>query len=101
MAVQGYDDQGQPFPAFKPGTVQVVAYSSSIATTNAVGRTQAVRVVCTTNAFVKIGAAPTATSSDTYLPAGVPEYFTVSASTDKLAFYAVSSAGNAYVTELL
>jgi hypothetical protein len=41
--------------------------------------TNIVRVVCGANASFNFGASPTATTSNSYLPAGLPEYFAVSA----------------------
>lgn len=81
------------------GTTQVVSYDSSTATTNAVGaQTYAVRVAVTTDCHVAFGAAPTATTSNPFMPAGSVEYFRVTPG-QKLAFIKNASAGSAYVTE--
>lgn len=84
-------------PSFQPS--QVVAYDSSTQSSALNARTTVVRLVATTNCHVKFGSNPTATTSDIYLPAGVVEYFKVSAS-DKVAAIKNADAGNLYVTEM-
>lgn len=83
------------------GTHQSVAYTGTAGTiTNAVGpQTRQIRVVVTTAAYVKIDQTPTATSSDVYMAADSPEYFTCSAGM-KVSAIQVSSGGTLHVTEL-
>src|SRR5262249_54589878 len=84
------------------GTTQNVAYTgSSGVITNPVGsETYKVRVLVTTDAFVKIGdGSPTATPAHPYLPALSPEYFTCTPG-QKVASVQVSSGGTLYVTEI-
>jgi len=82
------------------GTSQVKAYTTTAAIDNAIGSgTNKVRVVVTTAAYIKIGESPTATTSDVYMPADSPEYFTISAG-EKVAAVQVSSGGNLHVTEV-
>src|SRR5262249_61710575 len=82
------------------GTTQNVGYTgSSGAITNPLGsETYKVRVLVTTDAFVKIGdGSPTATTSDAYLPALSPEYFTCTPG-QKVAAVQASSGRTPYAT---
>lgn len=101
MTVQARDLNGWRVPAFRPGSTQSAAFtSSSAAISNAVGaNTRVVRLVATTDCFVAFGSAPTATTSGLFLPAGVPEYFRVD-SGDKVAAIRSTSDGTLYVTEM-
>ena len=90
----------QSATTLRPGTVQVVSYTTSVATTNAfASSTHQIRIVATTACHYILGAAPTATTSHTYLPADVVEYIDVSPG-EKIAFIQHASGGNAYVTEV-
>jgi hypothetical protein len=83
------------------GTVQSAAYTGTAGTiTNVVGsETYIVRVVCTTDAFVKIDNSPTATTADTFLPANSPEYFTITPG-QKVSAIQSTASGTLYVTEI-
>lgn len=83
------------------GTHQVKAYTTSAEIDNAIGTgVNKVRVVVTTAAYIKIGKTPvTATTSDVYMPADSPEYFTIRPG-EKVAAVQVSSGGNLHVTEI-
>jgi hypothetical protein len=83
------------------GTHQSAAYTGTAGTiTNTVGSgIQKVRVVVTSAAYVKVDKNPTATSSDVYMPADVPEYFTVKQG-EKVSAIQVSSSGTLHVTEI-
>lgn len=85
---------------YRPVTTQVVAYTGTAGViTNPVGAgIQVVRVVLTSAGHIKIGAAPTATTSDIYMPAGIPEYFSVREG-EKISAIQVSAGGNLHVTE--
>jgi len=82
------------------GTVQSVSYTGTAGTiTNAIGaQTYKVRVMVTTDAFITTDSS-TATSSSSYLPAFMPEYFTVTPG-QKVSAIQVASGGTLYVTEL-
>jgi hypothetical protein len=82
-------------------TAQNVAYTGTAgAIANGVGtQTYKVRVVTTTAAFIAIGDSPTATSSDTYIPADSAEYFTITPG-QKVSAIRLSSSGTLYVTEI-
>lgn len=87
---------------YKPGATQVVAYTGTAGTiTNATGAgIQVIRVVLTTAGHIAITTAGTAaTTSDIYMPAGIPEYFVVPASV-KVSAIQVASGGNLHVTEM-
>lgn len=87
--------------AFKPGTVQVVAYTgTSAASSNAFGTgTHLVRLVATTDCHIKFAGTPTATTSDMFLPAFTAEYF-LAGEGEKVAAIQLSSGGNLNVTEM-
>lgn len=92
---------GTAIQAAKPGTVQKVSVASaSAATTNAFGAsTSLVRVAVSTDCYVVFAASPTATTSDTFLPAGSVEYFLVEPG-EKAAFIRNTADGVATVTEM-
>ncbi len=83
------------------GTHQNVTYTGTQGViTNAMGAgVHKCRVVVTTAAFIKIGSSPTATSSDVYMPADSPEYFTI-AEGEKVSAIQSSSGGTLHVTEI-
>jgi len=96
--MRGYEKQSSS----RPGTTQVVTVSGTSARiTNALGgQTYQVRVVSTTACHVLVGDGNiTATTSDAYLPANIPEYFTCSPG-QKVAFIQNAAGGSAYVTEM-
>ncbi len=86
---------------FKPGTSQVVAYTGTAGTiANAIGSgVNVVRVMLTTAGHIAFGPAPTATTSDMYLAANVPEYFMVTPGA-KISAIQSASGGNLHVTEM-
>jgi hypothetical protein len=83
------------------GTHQSVAFTGTAGTiANAVANgTQKVRVLVTTDAYIKIGVSPTATTSDVYVTGLAPEYFTIT-SGEKVSAIQVSSGGSLHVTEV-
>ncbi len=83
------------------GTVQSASYTGTAGViTNAIGaQTYKIRVVLTSPGFIAIGAAPTATTGDHYMPADKPEYFTVTPG-QKVSALQASIAGTLYVTEV-
>lgn len=99
------DKFNNPIQAMGIGTTQVVNFGlSSVATNNAMSKnTIIVRLVATTACFVRISTGtPTATTSDLFLPAGVPEYFAVNGwETVKVAALQASASGSLYVTEMI
>ncbi len=93
---------GGRFQAIKQGTMQKVAYTGTAGTISNVitSGVSIVRIVCTTDAYVKIGASPTATTSDMFVPANTPEYFAVpDDGTVKVSAVQLSSGGTLHVTE--
>src|SRR5947209_6579101 len=82
-------------------TSQNVAYTGTAGViTNAVGtETYIVRVVCTSDAFIKIDNSPTATTSDVFCPASTPEYFSITPG-QKVSAVQWSASGTLYVTEI-
>jgi hypothetical protein len=86
---------------YRLGAHQSASYTGTAGTiSNAIGvGIDAVRVVCTTAAYVAIGKDPTATTSDVYMAAGVPEVF-IARSGEKVSAIQVASGGSVHVTEL-
>lgn len=86
---------------YRWGTNQTVSYTStSVANSTAfVTGIQAVRVLASTSCHIKVGASPTATSSDTRLAANVPEYIEVSPG-EKIAAIRTTTSGTLHVTEV-
>jgi hypothetical protein len=86
---------------YRPSTHQSVSYSATAGTiANTVGTgTNAVRVIVTTAAYLKIGNNPTATTADIYMAANVPETFVITPG-QKVSAVQVSSTGALHVTEL-
>lgn len=84
------------------GTTQNVAYTGTAGTiTNGISTgIYKVRVMVTTDAFVKVvDTGSVATTSDMYLVAFSPEYFTCSPG-QKVSAIQVSSGGTLYATEI-
>lgn len=83
------------------GAHQSVAYTGTAGTiANAItDQVTKIRVVVTSAAYVKVDKSPTATTSDVYMAADSPEYFTVSAGM-KVSAIQVSAGGNLHVTEI-
>ena len=82
-------------------TNQTVSVSgTSAAVTNAFGTgTTIIRLVSTTDCYLKFGATPTAVSTDMLLPANVVEYFGATPGV-KIAALQRSTAGTLFVTEM-
>jgi hypothetical protein len=93
-------NRGGKFQAILPGTTTKTAYTGTAAASAAVGAgVSIVRVVCTTNACIAFGTAPTATTSDIYMAAGVPEYFAIpEGSSYKVSAVRIADSGDMYVT---
>ena len=81
------------------GVSDVVAYTGTAGQSVAVpANIHDVRIVCTSNAWIAIGANPTATAADNslYMPAGVVEYFHISPG-EKISAVQDSAGGNLVV----
>lgn len=86
--------------SYRALTSQTVAYTGTAGKiSNAVGNVHVVRVVCTSDAFVNISKAGTATTSDVFMPANAIEYFDITPG-EKVSAIQSSSGGNLHVTEL-
>jgi hypothetical protein len=83
------------------GKVQKVAYTGTAGTISTAisAGVQTVRIVVTSNAYVAVGVSPTATTSDTYVPANWPEYINVMPG-EKVSAIQDSAGGNLIVTEI-
>ncbi len=62
---------------------------------------EVIRIAATTDCFIAVGENPVATTADVFLPAGVPEYFTVRAGIDKVAAIRAATDGALSVTEMI
>jgi hypothetical protein len=83
------------------GTHQSVGFTTAAGTiANAIGNgVQNARIVVTSAAYVKVGVAPTATTSDVYMAADSPEYVTIKTG-EKVSAIRVSADGTLHVTEI-
>ncbi len=101
MTKQFYDSNGRPIPVFRELSTQVVAYTGTAGTSAALdARVRLVRVWCTTDAYIAVGAAPTAVATNIPLTAKVAEYFPISEGW-KVSAKQISAGGNMHVTGLL
>ena len=94
---------GQSIPALEIGTEQAISVTSSSAATSSAfaGDSLIVRIVSTTDCHIAFAASPTATTSNTYLPANQVEYLKVPApGTSKLAAIRANADGTLYLTEM-
>lgn len=92
-------DVGQS--VFHPVATTATAYTGTAGNSAAVAAgIKAVRVVCTTAAFVAVGKGVTAVSTDMPMAAGVPEIFLVQEG-DRVSAIQQSSGGNVHVTTLV
>jgi hypothetical protein len=90
------DRLGNVIQALPIGTTQTVAYTGTAGvTTNAIG-TSMFRIVCTTDAFVATGTAPTATTAGMFVPAKTPEWFPIDPG-HKVSVIQASASGSAYI----
>jgi hypothetical protein len=81
------------------GTSVVAISGSSAASPAFTNQTTIVRVVSTTDCFIRFDATPTATTTQMLLPANVVEYFRVTPG-HKIAGIQRAAGGNLYVTEM-
>jgi hypothetical protein len=88
-------------PSSRPGATQNVAYTGTagVVSNGVSDGVFQVRVNCSTDAYIAFGAAPTATTSDIFMAAGRPEYFTVSPG-QKVSAVQASSGGTLSVSEM-
>lgn len=87
----------------RPSTSQSVAYTATAGViSNAFGaHTKLVRVILTTAGYIKFDHQSNlaATTSDLYMSAGIPEYFSVNPG-EKVSAIRESASGTLYVTEM-
>jgi len=85
---------------YRLGPSQTVAFTATAGTiANPIGSmTNVVRVVASSAAFIRVDNNPTATTSDAYIAAGIPEYI-ICTPGQKVSAVQVSAGGNLYVTE--
>jgi hypothetical protein len=86
--------------ALFPATHQSKAYTGTAGTIDNVVTGSVIRVVVTTNAYIKIGASPTATTSDVFMAANIPEYFRCNPGVDKVSAIQAAAGGTLHVTEM-
>ena len=88
---------------FKTSEAQNVSYTGTAGNSTAFGstnRTQIVRVVCTTDAYVAVGNGVTATTTNgAYFAAGIPDYIKV-AEGERISAIQVSTGGSLNITPL-
>jgi len=96
MAAQQYIGAG------RQSATQNVAYTGTAAASTVFSsQTYKVRLLATTDCYFRIGdGTPTATTSDSYLPALAAEYFTCTPG-QKVSAVQVTAAGSLNVTEII
>lgn len=100
MASLQTDNNNKTIQVLQPATGSQVAYTATAANTSAYSGKTVVRVVSDQACYIAIGVDATAnTSTSTYLPAGVVEYFKV-ADGHRVSAVQVSAGGTLYVTEM-
>lgn len=95
------DERGYPVSAMElGGTTQNVAFTAASAQSTAIGGTghKLVRLIATQDCWVRQAANPTAVTTDTFIKAGVPEYFIVKGG-NKIAAIRNSADGTLNITE--
>lgn len=98
MTTLAIDANSKPIPVVRPSTVITVATSGTSAQSSAIGANcRVARIVCTEDCHYTFGA--TATTSDSFLPAGVVEYVHVYGG-DQIAVIQNSTAGTLFITEM-
>lgn len=102
MTTQARDETGAPYPAFKMGTVQSVAYTGTAGTiTNGVGEKTRLAVVhCTSDAHIAVGVNPTATTDDRPITAQVDVLVALEPG-ERVSAVQQTAGGTLYVTELI
>jgi hypothetical protein len=94
------DSNGQYVQAPDWSSPSTLAVGSASAASSAVSAAaKYVRLASTVDCYVLLGAAPTATTSSTYLPAGVVEYVSVTGGSTKIAVIRASTDGTLSITE--
>ncbi len=96
------DENGRPVPVFRALSTETLAYTDSADTSAALdNQVQLVRVWCFTDAFVLVGADPTATALNAVpVAAKVAEYFPINRG-DKVSIIRQATSGAGYVTGLV
>lgn len=98
-AVPAKTEANDIFPAIYKGTCQTISFTGSSQASNATGAfVTIVRVFATKDCFLNFGSAPTAASTDMFLPAGIIEYFGMIPG-EKIAAIRSSDNGTLYITE--
>jgi hypothetical protein len=91
----------QYFGTGRLGTHRNIAYTGTAGSTGTINTgVQKIRVYVTSAAYVKVGTAAVATTSDVPMAADAPEYFSVR-SGEKVSAIQVSGAGTLHVTEIV
>ena len=98
MTILALDLNSNKIQCVAIGAAQKINFDSSTQSTATSLNTRIVRLVCTTDCHIAIGADPTATTSSTFLPAYSVEYFKLVGG-DKIAAIKATSAGALFVTE--
>ncbi len=100
---QQVDQNGHVFPSFITGATQKKAYTASAAAIDDAISSECslVLVWCSTDAFILVGASPTADADDRPIAAKVDTPIVVKGGTDKISAIRQTGDGTLYVTELL
>lgn len=102
MTLLALDRNGNPIQAGRPLTTHNIAVGAASARpAQALSpNTGLIRIVATAKCHIAIGADPTATTDDFYLPAGVVDYIAIQPGVDTLAVVRADQDGALFVTEI-
>ena len=90
------DGNNAPIPVLSIKSVQAVAYTTSTQS-SAMSADSVCRIVATTDCHIDVGTNPTATTSETFLPASVVDYIFVR-SGEKIAAVQNAAGGTLFIT---
>lgn len=91
---------GQAFPALRPGSTVALGYgATTVSDSSAIGA-EVVRVVCSTDCLISVGAIPTATVSSAFLLAKTAYFFRVVSGVDKVGAIQSATTGIIYITPM-
>lgn len=93
------DSRETPIPVLKPKLSQNLTIGVAADNTTAFPEKSVVRLVATVDCFIKIGPNAVATTNETYLVAGQPEYFSLEA-LDRVSVIQNTAAGTLNITTM-
>ena len=100
LATLPKDTRGTNIQVLGIGTTQTFTVNATSAQSTAISNSNIVRILSTTNCHILMGTNPTATTSEIFISAFVPEYFEITVN-DKIAAIRNTDDGIIYITEMV